>query len=95
MMWRAAAPNYTQLLRVSQDICPSNTFVLTSPPRLGALLQEPQELHFIIENFIIAFTTLFTNCMIISLSALPGFEFSHFYFFLRNVLFWEGEVGNT
>lgn len=91
MMWRTVALNSTQLLRVSQDTCPSNMFVLTSPPKLGALLQEPQELHFIIENFIIAFTTLFTNCMIISLSPLPGFEFSHFYFFLKIFLFWEGE----
>ena len=80
MIWRTAALDSTQLLRVSQDISPSCMFVLTSPPTLGALLQGPQEFRFVIENFTVAFTTLFTTCMIIGLSPLPGFEFSHFSF---------------
>lgn len=57
-MWKTAALNSTLLLRVNQDISSFNKFVLTFPPLLCALLQEPKELH---EHFIIAFTLLLTN----------------------------------
>ena len=76
MMWRRAALDSTQLLRVSQGISPSYTFVLTFPPTLGPPSRTPG-ITFVIENFIVAFTTSLTTCMIIGLSPLPGFEFSH------------------
>jgi hypothetical protein len=61
---------------IFQDIIPSSKYILTSPPKLGALPQELKKLH-----DVLPFTRLLTNDRIFSVSSTRLSNFLFYFLF--------------